>query len=352
MGFTVTTANRIDDMDIEVWDQLGAGTPFSSARWSRLAEQIVEDFDARYILLTRDRKPVGRASVAFEKNPGMSISQPLMRAFVTRLLSQYPMVYCHAPPANIAQMSGLILPPGDEVAALHLIHDTLWQIAAVRPSSYLVMGWLSAHERQFIEQLEGYTLLPDSNMVLELSAPSFDKFIEKLSKSARRNFRDNNKFAEEMNLRVERATHYSQHSERLWELINNVDDHHKNVGTTPYHRDAFSTIERDFAGQQTMLLAWAGEKLVGCLLLLHDQGVLRITLIGRDYDYEYVYFQIFYEMVRYAIEHGLQRIYGGTGAEQFKRSLGFQDVPTYIAMTAQAQLLRWLATRIQRQWSS
>ncbi len=54
------------------------------------------------------------------------------------------------------------------------------------------------------------------------------------------------------------------------------------------------------------------------------------TLLGLDYGFpkwQYVYYQVIYGLIRTAIEAGCKELYGGGGAYELKRRLGFQKLP-------------------------
>src|SRR5690349_21500128 len=98
-----------------------------------------------------------------------------------------------------------------------------------------------------------------------------------------------------------------------------------------------------------MLLAWVGDTLAGFGYLLHDCNVLKPALLGKDYRFKYVYFEIFYAMLRYGLDNGFHLVRGGVGgAYQFKRSLGFEDRPTYTAFTTPSPVFQWVGAKLAR----
>jgi len=63
---------------------------------------------------------------------------------------------------------------------------------------------------------------------------------------------------------------------------------------------------------------------------LSDGTAQTATLLGLDYEVSqwiYVYYQLIYAVVRCAIESGCRELYGGGGAYELKRRLGFKVLP-------------------------
>jgi predicted N-acyltransferase len=77
-----------------------------------------------------------------------------------------------------------------------------------------------------------------------------------------------------------------------------------------------------------------------------------LTFLGMDYRFKYIYFQLFYEAIRYAIEQGIHTIWGGSGAYDFKTRLGFRREPAYIAFDSHHAALRWLGAKMARMVSA
>jgi hypothetical protein len=74
----------------------------------------------------------------------------------------------------------------------------------------------------------------------------------------------------------------------------------------------------------TWVQAEMDERLVGCIAVLGDENVRKMTLVGRDPSVPHVYFQLIYAAVRCAIEERAHVLWGGSGVYRFKQNLGFQ----------------------------
>ena len=129
--------------------------------------------------------------------------------------------------------------------------------------------------------------------------------------------------------------------DRALALIYDVDTFH-GVGHRPWTR---AVLENAGLVDSTWIAAHVGDCLVGCCSVIGDGGVLSATLLGLDYslpDYIYVYYQIMYAAVRYAIDQKARILYGGGGAYELKRRLGFTKLPNdYMLVAASTPWLHW-----------
>jgi predicted N-acyltransferase len=349
MGYQIKLAYKIDDINEAEWNELSAGEPFGDLRWTRFAMQANPAFQPYFVLLYKGDKLVGRATAAFNKQHGMSIPSPVKRMMVDSLLTRFPLLQCQAAPVNLTSMSGLILPSGGEAEAMRCITAALYEIARTRATSFVAIGWLTEGQHQAIEQTGLYHTQAHNNTVLVNRWANFDEYIQTLGKTARKDYRQHSNHARKMNIRIEETRQFSQYADQFQRLMANVDDHYHNTGSAIPDGRFFELAERELAENGVMLLAWVGDTLAGFGYLLHDQGVLKPSLLGKDYRYKYVYFEIFYAMLRYGIDNGFRLIRGGVGgAYQFKRSLGFENQTTYTAYTSPSPLFQWMGAQLTR----
>jgi len=349
MSYDVKIINRIEDINEGEWDALGAGVPCGSLGWTRFALDASPDFQPCFILLYEGGRLVGRATAAFNKQHGMSIPSPIKRMVVDNLLTRFPLLQCQAAPANLTCMSSLILPEGNEVEAMRCITTALHQIARLRPTSFIALGWLTEAEQRAIAQTGLYHTQAHNETVLVNRWANFDEYVQTLSKTARKDYRQHTNHARKMGIRIEETRQFAQYADQFQALMGNVDAHYQNNGSAIPSRAFFELAERELADSGAMLLAWVGDTLAGFGYLLHDQGILKPSLLGKDYRYQYVYFEIFYAMLRYGIDNGFRLIRGGVGgAYQFKTSLGFENRPTYTAYTSPSPVFGWIGTRLTR----
>jgi len=349
MSYHVKIIDCIDDINETEWNRLGAGVPCGDFRWTRFAMQTNPTFQPYFILLYEGNTLVGRATAAFNKQHGMSIPSPVKRMVVNNLLTRYPLLQCQAAPVNLTCMSGLILPKGCEAEAMQCITGALHELARTRPTSFVAIGWLTETEHHAVQQTGMYQTQPHNGTVLVNRWANFDEYIQTLGKTARKDYRQHSNHARKMNIRIEETRQFAHYAEQFRALMANVDDHYRNTGSAMPDAKFFELAERELADNGVMLLAWVGDTLAGFGYLLHDQGILKPSLLGKDYRYKYIYFEIFYAMLRYGIDNGFRLIRGGVGgAYQFKRSLGFENKTTFTAYTSPSPIFQWMGAQLTR----
>ncbi len=346
MKYEVKIVSSIDDLDRTEWDQLNGTVPFGSSRWLHVAEFVSNNLKPFYVLLYDGNQLLGTAAAFLTRQTGVPISSAVGRRLVSSMVQRYPLLVCRSP---FGGDSGFRLPPGREAPALQEISRVLQEVARAHHVSFLVLGWLTAAELEFVKRAGDFEYAAmDSATSLKVAWSSFDQFAAGLGKSMQKDMRRHDNRARQLGITIERSRRFTQYESRLYELIDNVERHHGNDGLKPYADQVLRIIERDLPDKSVMLLAWVGSMLAGCGLLLHDNGVLTLTLLGLDYRFKYVYFQLFYETIRYAIDAGHQVIHGGTGAYEFKHRLGFQDHPTFAAFNSRQPILQWVGKQLAR----
>lgn len=136
--------------------------------------------------------------------------------------------------------------------------------------------------------------------------------------------------------------------ERAVTLIRDVERYHR-VGHRFWTR---SMLENAGRVDSAWIAARIDDRLVGCCLLVGDGDAQIATLLGLDYSvpqFIYIYYQIMYAVIRCAIEKRTRILYGGGGAYEFKRRLGFQMLPdNYLVIAASGKPFRWLFRGLHR----
>jgi predicted N-acyltransferase len=343
-NFEVQVADNLDQIDASAWDRLNADESFSSEHWLRLSTAILPALRPCFICLYSHDQLVGAAITTFTTQPGVQISSALGQRIIKTLLGRCPLLVCQVP---FAWMTGLRLPQGDEIAALRAINRHLREIAAERNVSFTALGWLTAELYDLVRRAGGYQFVRlDDSTTLRVTWPTFYDYVASLGKSMRKDWHRHTNRARDLNIVVERVQHFAQYRDQLRELVFNVENTYGSTNVNTYSPYAFDIAERDLSDRGVMLLARADEKLIGCGLLIRDKGVMRLALLGMDYRFKYTYFQLFYEAIRYAIEHGIHTVKGGSGAYDFKTRLGFRREPAYIAFDSHRSALRWMGAKM------
>ena len=177
---------------------------------------------------------------------------------------------------------------------------------------------------------------------MDIVWPDFDGYLSQLSYKTRKNYRRHCRAADELGLSV---GYYPRVKaiDKAFVLMRNVERRHHQP-PNPWARRA---LENAALADAIWLAADIDGRLVGCELLLGDRSTWMVTALGLDYSVHYVYFQLGYADIRYAIEHGVRRLRWGSCAYETKRRLGFQLVDNnYVALAANNRKLQWIGHRL------
>jgi predicted N-acyltransferase len=341
MNFDVQIAHSVAELGEDAWDALSGGRPLSSFRWYRFGEAVLRDCPPTYIVLSHSGEPVARAALWLKRREWVPITSQVVRSGAEHLLYRWPLLTCETP---LVSLPGLILPDGPtRSAALETIARASQEFGKRARASFTLFGYVDQQDAQLGGWPKAYSPIsyPDEETSLDITWPDFDSCIKHLAKSTRRNYRLHGLKADELGVVI--TTHPGVLDiDQATTLTHNVNTYH-HLGHRPWTR---AILENSGLVDSTWIAAHVKDRLVGCCSVIGDRGVLHATLLGLDYSFpesRYVYYQIMYAAVRCAIESGARVLYGGGGAYELKRRLGFTKLPdNYMMVAASTQWLRWL----------
>lgn len=338
MKFSVRVACSIAEVDRSSWNRLSANRPFASYDWLQFGESVCAPGPWWYILVYDTEMLLAAAIFQLARSEPLPLSNRLERWLAGRIFAARPLLICRAP---LADWSGLILPDGDgRSEALRLICDTTRSIARSQKVSFVVFDYLNSADLSDGWQKAGYftTAVPDAGTVLNLDHPDYDAFVSQLPKSVHKDYRRQRNQAAARKITIQ-AEQTPQSPREMLRLIRAVERHHQ-VMPKPW---AEAILRQPEGEKYTWLAAYQEHRLVGCGLLLNDQGVYTATLLGLDYQVPYTYFQLMYAAIRRAFDQKGCSFRGGSGAYAFKLRLGFiKEDNHHLAFTGGSPVFRWL----------
>jgi hypothetical protein len=317
--FKILTASNIDEAGAEAWDTLSGNRPFQSARWYRFGERVMEDCRPIYIILSLENRPVARGTFWVVREEPLPVS-PFVRKWLAPSLRRRPLLICRSPLSN---SSGLILPEGSmQASALKMIAQAAFRELRKLDGSFLIFDYLDESQttRQgWPPQFKQYKIAdPGTRLTLEWN--DFEAYLRSNTKfRIHQHFRRTSQEAADLGIRVTRHASYDSPDLAL-ELIHNVEHRHGSM-PNPW---AAGMLEHMQMVESTWLTAHIGKRLVGCLLLLTDNGVQIASLPGLTEDVPFAYFMLLYEAIQEALERKLSLLRWGSGAYETKRRLGFE----------------------------
>jgi hypothetical protein len=338
MNYDLQIAHSVEEIGEEAWDSLSEDRVFSSYKWYAFGEKVLVNCPPTYILLSRGGRPAARATFWLKRQEWLPITSKPARFGAERLLERWPLFTCEAP---LISISGLLLPEtDDQTVLLEKIALTARELAKQTHAIGTIFSYIPANEARQAAWPKSYSPISysDAETSLELDWVDFESYIKHLAKSTRRNIKLHNKAADELAIAIKTHSSVTALDEAI-NLIQNVETHHK-VGHRPWTR---AMLQNAGMVESQWISAWCGDHLAGCCSIFGDGTARTATLLGLDYSYSqwiHVYYQLIYAVVRCAIESGCKLLYGGGGAYELKRRLGFRRLPDdYLMIEATGRLM-------------
>jgi predicted N-acyltransferase len=317
-SLTVQIAHSIEEIGQISWDELSADRPFQSYRWYLYGEHVMEDSPPVYIILSQGSRTVARAACWLVRNEPLPVG-PRAQGLVRKAVRRWPLLICRSPLSGTA---GLILPdPPRREAALQTLARTARQELRRLGGSFLIFDYLDSLEVKQPGWPKGFSpmTIPDPGTRMELSWKDFDAFLASNKWRMRQHFKRTQQQASDLGIQISRHKQVRD-IEAALTLIDNVEKRHKSA-PDPWARNMLKKMDMT---DSTWLEARIDNRLVGCLLLLVDEGVQIAKLPGLTEDVPFAYFMLLYEAIQVAFENKVQALRWGSGAYETKRRLGFE----------------------------
>ncbi len=334
----------VDDFDREAWDRLSGGRPFTSYRWYRFGEAVLNNGRPVYIVLSQRGEPVARATFWLDMQEPLPVDSAPVRRLLEATLRRWPLMVCRSP--LLVAVSGLILPdPPLRDAALAALVEAAQEEARRHGVSFLLFDHLEPHETQYgwpAAYMPVSFSEPGTRLVI--AWPDFESYLQRLSKGARKDYRRHRNRAADLGIVIQHHPTVTTALDTAMTLIRNVGARHND----PPNAWARRALENAGMVDATWLTAEIGDDLVGCGLLLGDEAAQFLMLLGLTCNVQYAYFQLVYAAIRCAIEKGARFLRGGREAYAIKQRLGFvMESNNHVMFAGRSPLLgrlgRWLA---------
>jgi hypothetical protein len=319
MEFEVQIAHSVAEVGPERWNELAQGRAWASYRWYQYGEKVLAGDVPLYVILSQQGRPVARATF------WLTHQRPAEPAAATdgvmdAIIGRWPLCLCRSP---LSESSGLILPPPplDEAALATIIEVALEQ-ARQHKSSFLIFDYLSSGEVG-LASWPGHFALATNDQPgtrLEICWPDWESYLrQRLSRMGRKSYRQNSKDAAATGAVIRRYPAVVD-VERAMALLQNVYDHYQ-TRVEPWKQRA---LEYATMVEGTWITAEIEGQIVGCELMVADGDSRLLMALGLEYSVPYLYFQLFYEDIRLAIEQGAQLLRAGSTAYEVKERMGFE----------------------------
>ena len=319
MDFDIQVVHGVEEVGQAAWEKLGRGQPFASYRWYHFGQAVMDDCTPVYIILSQAGEPIARATFWVIRNEPLPISWQPVRGVLQAVLRRWPLFICRSPLSN---SSGLVLPePPLRGPALEAIKRAAMEEARKQKASFLMFDFLEEEQTHWSEWARPFTsyTVTDPGTRMEMKWSNFDQYLGHLSQKARKHYRQYIREAEEVGIRITRHDHVPDIESAL-ALIQDVEKRH---GSTPSPWTRGMLENAGLVGA-VWLTASVNDRLVGCELILNDNGTQMVTALGLAQDFRHAYFLLGYADIQYAIENGMHTLRWGSGAYEAKRQAGFE----------------------------
>jgi len=332
--FSIQRAHHIEEIGQPQWDRFAVGRPFASYRWMRLGETVMADSAPTYVTLSRDGQPVAAASFWRVTDEPLPLP-PLVRTPVAALLRRRPLLICRAPLAN---WIGMLLPdtPSLRSAARAVLHAEGLRLLQETRGSYLLFDFIDIPDLDW----PGIAVasVSDAGTRLAIQWDTFDDYLTHTDKRGRQHYKRIQREAAELGLEISQHTSVANVDEAI--LLIRAEERKFKTAPNPWMRPLLENFAQvDGIWQEVRQRG----RLVGCGLLLEDNGVMLATALGLA-DVPYAYFLLIYACLQNAIQRRVKTLRLGSGAYDVKRRLGCElESNNNIAFDAQGRIFRQLA---------
>ena len=339
-GIAVETFHSIHDIDPQLWDALSGHLPFQSYRWYEFGETVMSDCEPVYLLFFDGDQLIARASFWVIRNEPLPKMSQILQRLVEAAMRRWPLFVCRSPLSN---SSGLVMQSETVSPEIYARLQTVAIEEARRVhASFVLVDYLIEKD---ILAWHGDTItlkMPSPGTVLVNQWRSLDEFLADGNKKDRQHYKRSLREADKLGIRL--TPHKSvQDINKALELIHIVEERY---GSTP-NPWTQGMLEHLHMVDGTWLAAQIDDQLVGCGLMLEDQGVQLTTALGLAADIPYVYFRLVYASLETALTRQVRLLRWGTGAYEVKRRLGFEmEKNNYSILMGTNRLTDWLARRV------
>lgn len=315
-SFDFQIAGSVTEIDSANWDVLSAGRPFASHQWYRYGEAVLADCEPTTLLVFQQQQPIARATFWRTANEPLPIQSTMLRRGLQALVARWPLLICRSP---LSSLTGLVLPePPLREAVQAAMSARASELLRQKKCSFLIFDYLSQEHCAGWPEAFVSASIADPGTAMALTWPSFEAYLEAGNKKDRQHYKRTVREAEKLGIRISRHSSVEQPDEAL-ALIRGVE---RRFGSAenPWAR---AMLEHIGMVGGTFLAARIGERLVGCGLVLEDNGAQINAALGLADNVPYVYFMLVYESMKIAFEHTIRLLRLGSGAYEVKEQLGF-----------------------------
>ncbi|HLZ30812.1 MAG TPA: GNAT family N-acetyltransferase [Chloroflexota bacterium] len=328
----VRVVRSIHDLDEERWDSLGGVELSMTHRWHRVMEASRLAYRPRYLLAEDERGPlVGIVADTNQASGRSRMVDMLVRPLTLVVGAPFSSRHC-----------GIVRRPD---ASIDHVHQLLAQLSRSERRPLLGVANVGAPALPDWSGRGFHARAQPPRMVLELTAATYEQYLEDLPKRHRQEVRRVRRRASEADVTLSQAPLHGQAAGLLYPLLAEVSGRH---GSRLFSPEVFPALARELPSEVMVFCAAVHGEVAGFVLAVQTGSAILAVLAGLRYALAYpssLYFVLIDELVRWSLEHGVQRIHAGISNEAQKQRHGFQPHARWLCVRAFPDSLNWLAAR-------
>jgi len=320
-------AHSIHEFDEACWDAVTSSEPAMTHRWQRMVEAGWSHYRPRYLLLQDSQGPLAVVIADATQSFGYTGWRKwLFQRSVLILQGPFSATEC-----------GVMIRPGAALATgLSRLEPALRELGRQAKRPLLGIANVATSDLPLWQARRFFASAQSPNTVLDLP-PTYERYLEVLPAQDRTKICRTRRRAERFGVSFEHGAPAGE-SEQLHALIGQVSARHQVPDrATLYTGALIAALEREMADEIIVFRGFVEGTFAGHLLCLTSGQRLWWLATGLHYELahpSYLYFLLMDEMIRWSIEHGIRRIYGGLTSEREKQKHGFRPYERWFCYCA------------------
>jgi len=354
---TLKSVRCISDVDLANWSLFAEHNYLLDPVHLLAVEQSgLGNFQPRYFQFFRHDLPVGLA-VGAVRRLDLAKSCPKM---LERLIQGSRFLYSNF--LNLNQLE-LGIPCGGGIACAFSDHvnsdDYMAALSLLKrrnggnPRAILFREFSGElHPLEDALEKSGFSMLyREPTTILPIRWLSFDEYLQRLRSRYRLFIRRNQRKMADAGISTRITSTMDLPPSIYWRLYSNVLEQQEVSAVSPIGPEYFEALERLRPPETCWFQYFADDKLIAFATSFRRADELHPNLVGMDYDEcrpLKMYFNIFYDLIRYAVEHEMRLISFGTTAYAVKSAIGCSVIPQRVYLYHQNTLVQSFLVRLHR----
>jgi predicted N-acyltransferase len=313
------------------WDSVVGDSLSMSHRWLRVMEAYWHSYGSRYLLMEDEKGPCA----AVVANTAIASGDLGLLGWFYQRLS-----LAISPP--FSSMCGVMIRPGTSIESVipHL-DPVLSQLCRREKRLLLTIDNIVPSDLPVWRQ-KGFMAFQQQGLnILDLPS-TYDLYLDALRPKDRSELRRIRKRAMEFDVHFEVGP-LANDGEQIYALFCEVfANHGTSLRAMPFNLHFFTGLECEMPGDVQFIRGYVGKTLAGVFLCLLNGSTLWWPMAGLHHETarpSYLYFLLIDEMIRWGIEHGIKKIFGGKTADREKQRHGFHLEERWFCYRANSRLI-------------